>query len=94
MIGGYHLGMDNRINRLTAVQVDLAINIASAFNMEAGVQALEEQGISPSVVKRVLIECGPRRGLRTLSTQPLLDGPAYSRRQSEAASHLSNPDTQ
>jgi hypothetical protein len=59
--------MNKRTNRLTATQVDLAVNVAAAFNLAAGVRALHEQGISPAVVQRVLIERGPRRGVRPSS---------------------------
>lgn len=54
--------MDKRTDRLTAVQVDLAVNIAAVFGPAAGVMSLLGQGISPQLVQRVLIEDGPRRG--------------------------------
>jgi len=42
--------MDQRADRLTAVQVDLAVNIASVFGLASGVQSLHECGIEPSVI--------------------------------------------
>lgn len=59
--------MNKRINRLTATHVDLAVNVAAAFNLAAGVRAMHEQGVCPAVVQRVLIERGPRRGARPSS---------------------------
>jgi len=54
--------MDRRKNRLAAVQVDLAVNVAAVFGMGAGVRVLHAEGIAPAVVQRVIIEGGPRRG--------------------------------
>jgi hypothetical protein len=54
--------MNKRTDRLTATHVDLAINVAAAFTLAAGVRALHEQGVSPAVVQRVLIDGGPQRG--------------------------------
>ena len=54
--------MNKRTDRLTATHVDLAVNVTAVFNLAAGVRALHEQGVSPEVVQRVLIDRGPRRG--------------------------------
>lgn len=58
--------MDKRTDRLMAVYVDLAVNVARAFGLSAGVRVLDEQGIPPGVLQRVLIEGGPRRGAAVL----------------------------
>jgi hypothetical protein len=53
--------MEKRIDRLTAVYVDLAVNVAAAFGLEAGMRVLQHN--TPLlVVQRVLIEGGARRG--------------------------------
>lgn len=54
--------MERRTDRLAAVQVDLAVNVAAVFGMGAGVRVLHAEGISPAVVQRVIIDGGPRRG--------------------------------
>jgi len=54
--------MEKRTDRLTAVYVDLAVNIASAYGMATGVRSLHECGVAPAVIQRVLIQGGPRRG--------------------------------
>lgn len=54
--------MDRRTDRLAAVQVDLAVNVATVFGLGAGVRVLHAEGISPAVVQRVIIDGGPRRG--------------------------------
>lgn len=48
-----------------AVQVDLAVNIAAAFGMAAGVLSLHQCGTPLPVIQRVLIQGGPRRGAMT-----------------------------
>ena len=53
--------MENRIDRLTAVYVDLAVNVSTSFGIEAGMRVLQAKTPLP-VVQRVLIENGPRRG--------------------------------
>lgn len=50
-----------------AVQVDLAVNIAAAFGMAAGVMSLHECGAPLPVIQRVLIQGGPRRGCTSLT---------------------------
>jgi hypothetical protein len=51
--------MEKRIDRLTAVYVDLAVNVA-AFGLKAGIRVLQHN--TPLiVVQRVLIEGGARR---------------------------------
>lgn len=54
--------MDKRTDRLTAVQVDLAVNIAGVYGMAAGVLSLHQCGTPLPVIQRVLIQSGPRRG--------------------------------
>jgi hypothetical protein len=61
--------MEKRTDRLTATYVDLAINVAAAFGMEAGMRVLQAKTPLP-VVQRVLIEGGPRRG--STSAEPKL----------------------
>jgi len=52
--------MEQRTDRLTATYVDLAVNVAIAFGVEAGVRVLQHK--TPLlVVQRVLIDGGPRR---------------------------------
>jgi hypothetical protein len=65
--------MERRSDRLTAAYVDLAVNVAIAFGLNAGIRFLHEQKTLPSVVQRVLIEDGPRRGqpTDTQETSPL-----------------------
>jgi len=41
-----------------AMQVDLAVNIAAAFGMAAGVLSLHECGAPLPVIQRVLIQAG------------------------------------
>lgn len=54
--------MDARIDRLAAVYVDLAANIADVFGMYPGVCYLHERNVDLSIVRRVILELGPRRG--------------------------------
>jgi len=54
--------MDARTDRLTAVYVDLAANIADVFGMCAGSRYLNDRGVDLEVVRRVILELGPRRG--------------------------------
>jgi hypothetical protein len=52
--------MEKRIDRLTAVYVDLAINVTTSFGLEAGMRVLQHK--TPLVVvQRVLLEGGPKR---------------------------------
>ena len=73
--GRYHRKMDKRIERLAAVHVDLAVNIAGVFGTAAGVMSLLGQGIHPSVLQRVFIEGGPRRGAPPLAVPSSLQPP-------------------
>jgi hypothetical protein len=53
--------MEKRIDRFTAVYVDLAFNVAVTFGLEASMRVLKHN--TPLlVVQRVLIEGGARRG--------------------------------
>ena len=62
--------MENRINRLTAVHVDLAVNVSFAFGLAEGVKSAQELGIDPQVVQRVLIQGGPRRVTPLVTPKP------------------------
>jgi hypothetical protein len=53
--------MEKRTDRLTAAYVDLAVNVARVFGLEAGMRVLQQNTPLP-VVQRVLIDVGPRRG--------------------------------
>jgi len=55
-----------------AVQVALAVNIAAAFGMAAGVLSLHECGAPVPVIQRVLIQDGPRRGSTSATPEPSL----------------------
>lgn len=67
--------MEKRTDRLTAAYVDLAFNVAVSFGQEAGLRVLREQDVPPSVVRRVLIDAGPRRGeLRGKRLGKVFDG--------------------
>jgi len=61
--------MEQRTDRITAAYVDLAVNVAITFGLDAGVRVLHEQKTAPAVVQRVLIDGGPRRG--ATSTMPV-----------------------
>lgn len=54
--------MNKRTDRARALQVDLAVNIAAVYGAAAGVMSLLGQGIPASVLQRVLMDVGPRRG--------------------------------
>lgn len=54
--------MDKRTDRLTAAYVDLAVNVRTAFGLSAGIRTLQNEGVAPAVIQRVLINGGPRRG--------------------------------
>jgi len=54
--------MEKRTDRLMAAYVDLAFNVAAAFGLDAGLRVLREQKVPTSIVQRVLIKGGPRRG--------------------------------
>lgn len=62
--------MEQRTDRLTAAYVDLAINVVTAFELDAGVRVLHQQGAPPTVVQRVLIEGRPRRGRPSAMPEP------------------------
>jgi hypothetical protein len=55
--------MEKRTDRLTAVYVDLAINVVGSHSLAAGVRALLECETSSAVIERVLVSSGPRRGV-------------------------------
>jgi hypothetical protein len=61
------------IDRLTAVYVDLAVNVATAFGLEIGMRVLQHK--TPLlVVQRVLIEGSPWRGITSATPDPSLRG--------------------
>lgn len=62
--------MDQRTDRLTALQVDLAVNIAAVYGMAAGVVSLHQCDAPLSVIQRVLIKGGPRRGSSSADPEP------------------------
>jgi len=62
--------MDKRTDRLTALQVDLAVNIAGVYGMAAGVLSLHQCGTPLQVIQRVLIQGGPRRGSNSATPEP------------------------
>jgi hypothetical protein len=62
--------MEKRIDSHTAAYIDLAINVSRVFGMAAGVQALYEQRVPPTVVQRALINRGPRRGAISAWPEP------------------------
>ena len=62
--------MESRTDRLTAVYVDMAVNIAIAYGMATAVRSLHECGVAPAVIQRVLIDGGPRRGATWARPEP------------------------
>lgn len=62
--------MENRIDRLTAVHVDLVVNVSFAFGLTAAMDASHELGIPAQIVQRVLLEGGPRRGATSAKPAP------------------------
>lgn len=54
--------MDKRTDGLTAVQVDLASNIAAVFGIYPAICYLHERQVRLDVVRRVILELSPRRG--------------------------------
>lgn len=60
--------MEKRSDGLTATYVDLAVNVRTAFGLSAAIRVLQNEGVAPVVIQRVLINSGPRRG--TASTMP------------------------
>ena len=70
--------MEKRTDRLAAVHVDLAANIAAVCGMYAGVRYLHAHRIPLGVIRRVILELGPRRGdgakiNRVITTRALPD---------------------
>jgi hypothetical protein len=64
--------MEKRTDRLTAIYVDLAVNIAGVFGLEAGMRVLQNN--TPLlVVHRVLVVSGPRRGAQNVPNQQTSD---------------------
>jgi len=62
--------MEQRTDRLTAAYVDLAVNIAISFGLDAGLRVLRDQKTPSAVVQRVLVEGGPRRGFTWARPEP------------------------
>jgi len=70
--------MENRIDRLTAVHLNLSVNVSFAFGLRAGVEAAHELSVPASVAQRVLIEGGPRRETYPSSPISSPDAPTCS----------------
>lgn len=62
--------MEKRTDRLMAAYVDLAFNVAVSFGLHAGLSVLREHNVPPSVLQRVLVEGGPRRGFTWAKLEP------------------------
>lgn len=62
--------MEKRFDRLMAAYVDLAFNVSVSFGLAAGLRVLREQKVPPSVLQRVLVEGGPRRGFTWARLEP------------------------
>ena len=62
--------MEKRTDRLMAAYVDLAFNVAVSFGLKAGLRVLREQKVPSSVVLRVMIMGGPRRGSTWAKLEP------------------------
>lgn len=62
--------MEQRTDRLTAAYVDLAVNVVTAFGLDAGVRVLHQHKTPLAVVQRVLIDGGPRRGATSATLEP------------------------
>jgi len=62
--------MEKRTDRLTAVYVDLAVNISAAYGMTIGVRSLHDCRVAPAVIQRVLIDGGPLRGATSATPEP------------------------
>lgn len=62
--------MDKRSDRLTATYVDLAVNVRTAFGLSAAIRVLQNEGVAPVVIQRVLINSGPRRGCIPVKSEP------------------------
>jgi len=62
--------MEKRTDRLMAAYVDLAFNIAISFGLAAGLRVLRERKVPSSVVLRVLIMDGARRGFTWAKREP------------------------
>jgi hypothetical protein len=60
--------IEKRTDRLTAVYVNLAVNVVASHGLTAGVRALLECGAALAIIQRVLVDLGPRR--RTTSAKP------------------------
>jgi hypothetical protein len=64
------LHMEKRTDRLMAANVDLAFNISLAFGLDSGIRTLHEEKAPSSVIQRVLIDGGPRRGATWSRLEP------------------------
>ena len=60
--------MEKRTARFTATYVNLAVNVARVFGLEAGMRVLQQNTPLP-VVQRVLIDVGPRRSATSPGNQ-------------------------
>lgn len=62
--------MDKRSDFITAAYVDLAVNVRIAFGLSASIRVLQNEGVAPSVIQRVLINGGPKRSAKTMALFP------------------------
>ena len=62
------MNVNTRVDKITSTTIDLAIHIATAFGLTAGVEVLHRAGISPALIQRVLIEGSPRRALTCIAS--------------------------
>jgi len=53
--------MNNRTDRLTAVYIDLALNLVESHGVAAGARALFDLGLPLELARRVLLQPGQRR---------------------------------
>jgi hypothetical protein len=63
--------MDKRIDWLTAIDVDVALDTAATHGFSAGVLALHENRLHLRIVQRILIDGGQRRGGGAVVLSPL-----------------------
>ncbi len=61
--------MHNRTDRLAALQVDLAINLAASHGVAAGARALFEYGLLLELARRVLLHPEQRRATHRRATK-------------------------
>lgn len=57
-----------RLDLITAAKLDLAIQMATAYNLTYGVKFLHDAGVTPALIQRVLIDGNPRRAIENVVT--------------------------